>query len=153
MIDSNLLAVIAILGIVTGLRSMLGLALLSWIAPPAPWIASIWARIILALAAVGELVADKLPKTPSRLAPGPLTGRVVIGAVIGGLLTNQVHAAVWLGAIVGAVGALAGSFGGNKIRGALGRKTGAKDLWFALGEDVLAIALAAFALLGPLSRP
>jgi uncharacterized membrane protein len=138
---------IALLGIVTGLRSMLPLALLAWLAPFG-WLASIWVRIVLGLAAVGELISDKLPKTPSRLSPGPLVGRLVLGGLVGGLLAGQAHAQVWLGAGLGAVGALGGSFGGNKLRGFLGRATGKPDLNFALLEDAIAISLGAWAILG-----
>ena len=36
--------------------------------------------------ALGELVADKLPFIPSRTSPGPLFGRVVLGALSGATL-------------------------------------------------------------------
>jgi uncharacterized membrane protein len=149
MIEACLLAVV--LGVVTGMRSILALALLAWLAPPLDWLSLVWVRGILGAAAVAELVADKLPKTPSRLSPGPLVGRLAIGATVGGLVMIKPHAPIVLGAALGAAAAAAGAFAGNKLRAALGRKTGARDLWFALGEDAIAIAAAVWALLGPLA--
>jgi uncharacterized membrane protein len=151
MIDSNLLGQILILGAVTGMRSILGIALLAWCGPPLGWLSSIWGRGVTGLAAIGELIGDKLPKTPSRLSPGPLGGRLVLGGIVGWLLTVPSHAPVWIGAPLGAAAAAAGAFAGNKLRAAAGRKTGVPDLYFAALEDLIAIGAGLFALLGPLA--
>jgi len=150
MIDPLLLGRIVVLGAVAGLRSILPLALLAWLAPPVPWLSAFWARWLFGLAPAGELVTDKLPRTPSRLNPGPLFGRLVLGGLVGGLSVVPTQTPVWLGALIGAFAAAAGSFGGNKLRALLGTKSGKPDLWIALLEDAIAIVAATWALLGPL---
>jgi uncharacterized membrane protein len=81
-----------VLGIVCGLRSMVGLAAASWAARrqqvplEGTWLAFLGYRFtpyITSLFAVGEIVNDKLPKTPSRLVPPQFAGRVVMGARTG----------------------------------------------------------------------
>jgi uncharacterized membrane protein len=139
-----------VLGAVAGLRSILPLALLAWLAPPVPWLSAFWARWLFGLAAAGELVSDKLPRTPSRLNPGPLIGRLVLGGLVGSLSVVPTQTPVWMGALIGALASAAGSFGGAKLRAVLVRKTGKPDLWIALLEDALAIGAATWALLGPL---
>jgi uncharacterized membrane protein len=139
---------VALLGIVTGMRTFVPFALLAWLAPPVGWLATIWARVVITLASVSELVGDKLPKTPSRLKPAGMVGRVTCGGLMGWALTAQAHGPFWLGVTLGVAGAVAGAFGGNKLRSFLGQKTGKPDLWFALGEDVLAVGIGAWAILG-----
>jgi uncharacterized membrane protein len=139
---------VALLGIVTGMRTFVPFALLAWLAPPVGWMATIWARIVITLASASELVLDKLPKTPSRLKPGGMAGRVTCGGLMGWALTAQAQGPVWLGVTLGVAGAVGGAFAGNKLRGFLGRTTGKPDLWFALSEDVLALAIGAWAILG-----
>src|SRR6266536_2961156 len=65
-----------LLGVVTGARSQLGLAVLAWSPPrrrdPAPLrlLRTRAGRAGSGLAVAGELVADKLPRTPSRRGMG-----------------------------------------------------------------------------------
>jgi uncharacterized membrane protein len=68
---------------------------------------SAWAVGILALGALAEFVADQLPTTPALTTAGPLTVRVVKGALTGACLAAAGHASLWLGAIGGAFGAIA----------------------------------------------
>jgi uncharacterized membrane protein len=150
MVDPSLLGRIVVLGVAAGMRSLLPLAFLAWLAPPVGWLATLWARGILGLAAAAELVSDKLPATPSRLRPAPLIGRLVLGGLVGGLSMVQADASIWMGAVLGALASAGGSFGGNKLRGQLVRRSGKPDLWFALLEDATAIALCLWAILGPL---
>jgi uncharacterized membrane protein len=60
-----------LLGGASGLRSQLGVAVV--VARSGPFLPSMfrepWIRRLLLAAAAGELVVDKLPGTPSRLAP------------------------------------------------------------------------------------
>jgi uncharacterized membrane protein len=85
--------------------------------------------------ALGELVADKLPKTPSRKAPGPFLFRIASGALCGAALTGgQVG-----GLIAGALGGAAGTLGGYEFRARLVKTIGGKDLPIALLEDIIAI--------------
>ncbi len=140
----------AALGFVGGLRSMTPLALLSQLrsegedASPSNLIGylnSPIARVITGLLAVGELVGDKLPTTPSRIAPGPLGGRIVIGALIGWVLCQQARQSPVLGALLGAVGAASGSAAGYYARSWLDKVTKWPDPIFGGVEDLVAFGL------------
>lgn len=139
-----------LIGIVAGLRAMTPLAVLSWGAflgwinlADAPhghlssWLGSIIAVIVLSLLAVGELVTDQLPKTPSRKVPAQFGARIIIGALAGAVIgTPFGHIFSAIGA--GMVGAVLGTLGGSAARGLLAAKFG-KDLPAALIEDAVAI--------------
>ncbi len=127
---------------------MLGLALLAWFGgPDLGWLSKLWVRLILLLAAAAEIVNDKLPKTPSRLAPAPFIGRLVLGGVCGALLMARGQSVLWIGIGLGALSAAGGAVLGNKVRGFLGRKSGWPDPWFGALEDAVAIALGVWAVL------
>jgi uncharacterized membrane protein len=94
--------------------------------------------------AIGELVNDKLPKTPSRLIPPQFITRIVTSALCGlaiGLSGNGMI----IGLVAGIIGAVAGTFGGAKATSHLA-KTFGRDLPAALLEDAVALGIAAFAL-------
>ena len=94
--------------------------------------------------ALGELVTDKLSKTPSRLVPPQFGARVVTGGLSGATVgLSQGHFAI--GLIAGLVGSVVGTFAGSKGR-AFAAKSFGRDLPAALLEDVIAIALAFVAL-------
>lgn len=146
--EPTLILRVALLGIVTGMRTFVPFALLAWLAPPVGWLAKIWVRVAITLASASELVVDKLPNTPSRLSPFGMVGRVASAGLMGWALTAQAQGPVWLGVTLGVAGAVGGAFAGNKLRGFLGRATGKPDLWFALSEDALALGIGAWAILG-----
>jgi uncharacterized membrane protein len=105
---------------------------LSWIgAPPAV--------AVLTLLALAELVADKLPRTPSRTAPAGLSARIVMGALTGACLAAAGAQGVVVGAIIGAVGGIAGCFGGHTVRIRLVQALGAPDFVVAVLEDLVAV--------------
>jgi uncharacterized membrane protein len=56
----------------------------------------------LVAAAAGELVVDKLPTTPSRLAPPGLAARLVLGALAAGLFARIRQAPCLAAAAIGA---------------------------------------------------
>jgi uncharacterized membrane protein len=94
---------------------------------------------IISALAVGELIADKLPKTPSRKSPPGFIARIVTGALSGAALGAS--SASWIVGLVAAViGAIVGTLGGYEFRTRLVQATGGKDLPIALLEDVIAIA-------------
>jgi len=98
-----------------------------------------------AFAIVGELVADKLPMTPSRLQLPGLLARVAAGGLGAHSLTRRdapdtVAAAV----VLGSVAALAGSYAGAAYRSVASTKV--PPIAAALAEDVAANALAYTAL-------
>lgn len=123
-----------LLGVATGGRSTAGLTALAVGGPR-------WARLTTGVLATGEVVADKLPTTPSRLDPGPLAGRAVLGGVAGALLARRYGEGWQLPAALGAVGAVAGSWLGSRYR-SIGAAHGIPDVVSALLEDAAVVALA-----------
>jgi uncharacterized membrane protein len=91
------------------------------------------------LFALGELVADKLPKTPSRTSPPGLIARVVLGGLCGACITMAGGQAVIAGVILGMIGGVVGCFGGYQIRKNLVKALGTPDYVVALAEDAIAI--------------
>lgn len=139
------------LGAVTGLRSMTGLAMVSrelsdrrrlprHASRLEEWLAEDMVAVALSGLALGEMVADKLPGIPDRIAPAPLFGRGLIGAVLGALVAGPDDRA--LGAAVGAGAALAGSWLGWLLRAELGRVLPLPNMAVALAEDAMAVAAA-----------
>ncbi len=98
---------------------------------------------IFSLLAIGELIADKLPKTPSRKAPVGFIGRVASGALCGAAIGANREALLG-GMVAGVLGSVAGTLGGYEFRARLVRAIGGNDLPIALLEDVIAIGGAYF---------
>lgn len=136
-----------LIGVIAGLRSMTAPAAVSWAARLG------WLHLentvlvslgyaatpyILSVMAVGELINDKLPKTPSRKAPVPFIGRIVVGALCGAAL-GATSVGLIGGLLAGVLGAVAGTLGGYEFRARLVRAIGGKDLPIALLEDAIAI--------------
>lgn len=143
-----------LLGVVAGFRSMLAPAIVSWFArngvlavanTPLAFMGYQFTPIILTVFAVGELIADKLPRTPSRKAPLGFTARIVTGALSGATVGAAGHSLV-AGLILGVIGAVAGTFGGAAARAKLAATFG-RDLPAALLEDVVGIAIAVLSLM------
>jgi uncharacterized membrane protein len=142
-----------LIGIASGLRTMIGLAAVSWavhigILPlDHTWLAFLgyaFSPYILTLLALGELVNDKLPKTQSRLIPPQFIARIVTSALCGlaiGLSGNGIV----VGLVAAVMGAVAGTLGGTRARNVLA-KTFGRDLPAALLEDAVALGIAALAL-------
>lgn len=146
----SILSAALLLGFAAGLRAMTPLAALSWAAHlgglglAGTWLgflASPWAAWILTVLAVGELVTDKLPSTPSRKVPVQFGTRVLVGGV-GGFALGMTGGFAVAAVAAGIVGAIAGTFAGAMARGRLATIFG-RDLPAALVEDVAAIAIAA----------
>jgi uncharacterized membrane protein len=114
-----------LLGVACGLRTFSAPAVLALRERPlsAP-------RRLVLVAALGELVADKLPSMPSRLARRGLTGRLLSSSATGGSVAGPA------GAATAAFAALASAVAGNRARAAIASPLG------AFAEDGLAIALA-----------
>ncbi len=141
------------LGFAVGLRSQMGNAALALAHGDAPrsarwtgWIPFRWplARKAMLLAAAGEIVGDKLPQTPSRIAPTQLAGRVAFGMFAGAAIGSERKgmAPILSGAALGGIGALAGSFGGYHARKWIVEASGAPDLPVALAGDAIAATIA-----------
>jgi uncharacterized membrane protein len=136
-----------LIGVVTGLRSLTAPAAVSWAARLGSLhLENTWMSFlgfaatpyILSVLAIGELIADKLPKTPSRKAPLGLSGRILGGALCGGAIGANSGALI-PGLVLGVLGAVVGTFVGYELRVRLVRASGGKDLPIALLEDAIAI--------------
>ncbi|RXH56316.1 DUF4126 family protein [Granulicella sibirica] len=139
-----------ILGIVAGLRAMTAPAAVSWAAKlgllqvsgtPLAFMGYHYTAYILTVLAIGELMNDKLPATPSRKVPPQFIARVVSGGLVGATIGAAAGSLV-IGLLAGAVGAVLGTLGGSAVRGKLAATFG-KDLPAALIEDVVAVGVAA----------
>ena len=137
-----------LIGTASGLRALIGLAAVSWAAHfgilplSHTWLAFLgytFTPYILTLMAIGELVNDKLPKTPSRLIPAQFIARILTSALCGlaiGLSGNETIVCL----VAGIIGAVAGTFTGAKARSLLA-KTFGRDLPAALLEDAVALSI------------
>jgi uncharacterized membrane protein len=101
--------------------------------------ASTAAVVIFTLLAVVELVADKLPFTPSRLKPPGLIGRIVLGGLSGAGVAVSGAQSIVLGAVLGVVGGIAAAFAGYQVRTRLVKALKVPDLVIALSEDAVTI--------------
>ena len=147
-----------LIGVVAGLRAMTAPAVVSWAArlgwiqlagTPLAFLGYAWTPYIVTLAALAELVTDKLAKTGSRKAPFPFVVRILSGALCGAALGAAAGQGLAGGLIAGAVGAVAGTLGGYELRMRLTRAAGGKGLPIALLEDAIAIGLAFWAVTRP----
>jgi uncharacterized membrane protein len=139
-----------LIGIIAGLRAMIAPAAISWAAAlgyldlSGTWLAFLGFRFtpwIFTLIALGELVTDQLPSTPSRKVPVQFVTRLLMGGLSGAAL-GAGGGMLLAGAILGAIGAVVGTFGGAALRGRLAIMFG-KDLPAALIEDAIAVVGAA----------
>jgi uncharacterized membrane protein len=145
---TTMLLLAFLIGVVSGLRSMTAPAVVCWAAhlgwihldgSPLAFLHTTIALILFTIFALGELVADKLPFVPARTKPGPLVARILLGGLSGAALAVSAGGSLVAGAVVGAIGAVAGTFGGYQARHALVTRSGAPDLVIALLEDVVAV--------------
>jgi uncharacterized membrane protein len=136
-----------LIGVIAGLRSLTAPAVVSWAARLGwlhvenTWLAFLGLAAtpyIFSVLAIGELIADKLPNTPSRKAPPGFITRVLTGALSGAALGAS--GGSWMiGLAAGAIGAIVGTLGGYEFRARLVKAAGGKDLPIALLEDAIAI--------------
>lgn len=136
-----------LIGIIAGLRALTAPAVTSWAVrlgwisvagTPMAFMGYAATPYVFTLLALGELVTDKLPKTPSRKTPPQFITRVVMGGLAGATVGAS-HGVLLAGLLTGAVGAVIGTLGGAEFRGRLVKLTGGRDLPIALLEDAIAI--------------
>jgi len=142
-----------LIGAVAGLRALSAPAAVAW-GGALGWISleGTWAQwaahpitvAVLTVLALGELVTDQLPSTPSRRVPMQFGARLATGAFSGAVLATGAvldpTAWVVVGAIGAAlIGAVIGTLGGAEARQKLVAATGGRDLPVALVEDAIAI--------------
>ncbi len=145
-VTSTVVLLSLFIGVIAGLRTMTALAAVSW-AARLGWLdlaptglaflghaATPWVLTVLAL---GELVTDQLPATPSRTVPVQFGGRILSGALSGAAI-GAANGALVPGLAAGVIGAIVGTLGGSAVRGWLARAFG-RDRPAALIEDAVAI--------------
>jgi uncharacterized membrane protein len=98
-----------------------------------------WTPWVFTLLAIGELVTDQLPSTPSRKVPMQFGARIVGGALSGATL-GAAGGSWIIGLIAGVIGAVIGTFGGAEIRSYMTKSFG-RDTPAAFIEDAGAIIL------------
>jgi uncharacterized membrane protein len=96
-------------GTATGLRSTVGVAaLINHRSSGLPtWLARQPAGVVARLAVTGELVADKLPSTISRMEPAGLAGRTAFAPLAGAVIARGADQPLLLAAGVASAAALA----------------------------------------------
>ena len=133
----------AVLGAATGMRSTVALAAL--VLRRSDGLPAVFrnptARRIAALADGAELVADKLPMTPSRLDPPGLAGRLISAGLAAMVLARSAHRTPIPAVLTASAAALAAARVCHDARAALARRV--PDPVVAVAEDALAIGLAA----------
>jgi uncharacterized membrane protein len=152
------LVAIPLLGMMTGVRTMTPMAVGFWFAylghhggadqgnlpldgTWAFWAGRLPSGIIFTALAIGEYIGDKLPMTPNRTAPGPLLARIVFGGLVGAIAATGLTGSVVEGILLGAFGALAGTFLSFHIRRYIVQQSGRPDWNVALLEDASAVVL------------
>ncbi|HEX8138171.1 MAG TPA: DUF4126 family protein [Pyrinomonadaceae bacterium] len=93
----------------------------------------------LKIAAAGEMVADKLPVIPDRIAPGPLAARILSGALCGASLCTAEGKRARVGAMCGALSAVASAYAFYHLRRKIGETEALPDAALGLSEDALVI--------------
>src|SRR5262245_24781701 len=96
------------IGFFAGLRSLTAPAMTAWAAHlgwlkltrPLSLIGSVPSVAIFTVGAVLELIADKLPRTPSRTAPPGLIARIVMGGLAGACVAVGGGERLFLGALL-----------------------------------------------------
>jgi uncharacterized membrane protein len=136
-----------LIGVVAGLRAFTApavvawAALLDWINLDGTWVQWLGHPLtvtVLTILAVGELITDQLPKTPSRKTAIQFIARLITGGFAGAALgTAWGYTVGGLGAAV--IGAVLGTLGGYEARRRLVAATGGRDLPIALIEDAVAV--------------
>jgi uncharacterized membrane protein len=158
MTSTILYLLCVVIGGVSGLRSLTGIAVVT-IAAQRGWPHMGWlhlggtglnfltkpvAMYVFMVLAIGELVADKLSFTPPRIQTGPLAVRFLLGAFCSSALAVAAGMAWLFPAAVGGISAIVGAYAGYWLRRGITSR-GVKDLPIALLEDATAILLALFA--------
>jgi uncharacterized membrane protein len=137
---------VLLLGIVAGSRTMTAPAMVSWAAHlgwidlSGTWLAFLgnaWVPWILTLLALGEMVTDQLPSTPSRTVPLQFGARIVMGA-LSGTAIGTARGAMVGGLLAGIFGAVIGTLGGRTFRSRLAAAFG-RDRPAAFIEDAVAV--------------
>jgi len=155
MNPATLIFALSATGFASGLRAFTPLAFVSWVAvwgwiplggSHLAFLGTDMGAAVVSFLAMGELIGDKLPMTPSRLTPGPLGARVLTGALAVTAVCLGLGQSWILGIICGGLSAIAGACFGFYGRRFLVTRCRLHDWIVALLEDLLTIALVLSAL-------
>jgi uncharacterized membrane protein len=148
MSTTYVLALAFLIGVISGLRTFTAPATVAWGlhlgwftvgSSRLAFMGSTAAVIIFSLLAFGELVADKLPSTPSRTSARGLIGRFIFGGFAGAILATAGGESWMLGAVLGGIGGIAGAFVGHWVRTRTVKALKCPDFVIAILEDAVAI--------------
>lgn len=138
------------MGVIAGMRSMSAPALLNGALRQQPsgrlahsklsWLQSSAAGTGLKLLAGAEMVGDKLPNAPDRTQAISVAGRAMSGALVGAVLYKLNRQKMLRGAVVGGLGAVAGTFGAFALRKLASSKGELPEPLPGLLEDLLVVA-------------
>jgi len=135
-----------LIGVVSGLRAMMAPAAVSWAArlgwlnvasTGRAFLSYVFTPWVLTLLALGDLVTDQLPTTPSRTVPIQFGTRILTGGFSGAAIGAATGALV-IGVVGGILGAVIGTLGGRTFRARLAAAFGS-DRPAAFIEDAVAI--------------
>ncbi len=149
------LLAIPLLGLTTGLRAFTPMAVLCWFAYQgylpvddtwAAWTGRLAVAIGFTVLAVGEMIVDKMPRTPNRISAAPLMARLILGGLIGSIAATAMDGPGLEGVLLGVLGAALGAFAGFMIRRDMVQRIGCPDWYVALAEDLFALVCAGFAM-------
>jgi len=148
MNTTSVLALAFAIGLICGLRSLTGPAVIT-LAAHWKWIdlhnsalsflGSTAAVIVAIVAALIEIIVDKLPNTPKRTEALGLIARLLFGGLCGAAICAARDQSMVIGAVLGGAGGLIGAFAGYQARTRLVRALGVPDVVVALIEDAVAI--------------
>jgi uncharacterized membrane protein len=149
------LVALPLLGVVTGMRTFVPMAVLCWFAYRgnlpvdgtwAAWTGHLVTALIFSVLAVGEIVGDKLPKTPNRTNLLGMTGRIIVGGLMGAIVATALDGSVFEGILLAVSGAFVGAHAGYLVRRELVVLLRWKDWHVAVFEDVIAVVWAVLAM-------
>jgi uncharacterized membrane protein len=125
---------IVVLGMVAGMRTMTPIAVLCWFT----WLG------LFRTTALGEYVADVLPRTPSRTEPALVAGRLVCAVLAGVLGWHGIGEPVVGGVVLALIGVPIGIYGWHWVRVNAARRLG-RDWPVGLAESALALGMTLYA--------
>jgi uncharacterized membrane protein len=136
------------IGIVAGMRALTAPAVTSW-AVRVGWLdltgfhfarfGTTVTAVVLSVLALIELINDKRPNIPARTAPLGFGARLFTGTLSAIVIFASAHQSLIVGALLGAIGAVIGTFGGYHLRRYLTQTMRIPDLYVALAEDFVAV--------------
>lgn len=146
MTDAQVYAGAAVMGAAAGMRSMaspviVGQLQKAGLAPSGhsaiDFLSQPKTAKTMAVLAVGEMIADKLPFMPKRTQAPALVTRAVSGGLGGAAVCSSKKRSVLAGALIGAAAAVGATYGAYQLRKWAGERFNLPDALIAIAEDAL----------------